>query len=166
MSLTSPISTLSNISSPSSFYTAKATSPPGAGDVTNISSPDEAPVKLSYRDARQVPHELKEHCQIHLEERLCKTAINSTQILQCFLTIAKQSALPSNYSTLCFLPAARGRTRPFASLPSSPLPPRSPFSAHSPFIPPTHHAPRSQANFKSPPMLFNIYETCAPPLGL
>lgn len=60
--------------SPSSFYTAKAAaSPVTDGDITNISSPAEAPDKLLYRDARQLPHELKEHCQIHLEERLCKS---------------------------------------------------------------------------------------------
>lgn len=67
-------SSLSSVpQSPASFYTAKATaSPETDGDISNISTPAEGPEKSPYRDARQLPHELKEHCQIHLEERLCE----------------------------------------------------------------------------------------------
>ncbi|KAH7329148.1 major facilitator superfamily transporter [Stachybotrys elegans] len=60
------------LSSPSSFYTANDT----AGQLsTNASSPVYTS-SCPYRDARQLPHELKEHCQIFLEEQLFSCAIN------------------------------------------------------------------------------------------
>lgn len=72
MELTSPLTTLTNISTPTSFYTAR-NSPSNAADDTGLSSPVEEPLadELPYRDAAQLPHELKSHCQIHLEEQLC-----------------------------------------------------------------------------------------------
>lgn len=54
-----------------SFYTAH-TSPANEAQSTNASSPVVAPApSLVYRRARQLPRELKEHCQIYLEEQLC-----------------------------------------------------------------------------------------------
>ncbi|KAK3379344.1 hypothetical protein B0T24DRAFT_151963 [Lasiosphaeria ovina] len=97
---TSSLTTLGSISTPDSFYTAKGFSPPLA-DTSVLSSP---PVddKLSggprYRDATQLPYELKQHCQIHMEEELYSPAIH---LLDGFL---------SDGSTL---PPMRGR-RPAA----------------------------------------------------
>ena len=83
MDLTSPLTTLPSISTPESYFTAQGSpSNPSnrsnshqsnAADETALSSPvdDHAPEKLSYRDAAQLPHELRSHCQIHLEEQLC-----------------------------------------------------------------------------------------------
>lgn len=148
--------------SPSSFYTAKvAASPVTDGDTTNISSPAEAPDKLPYRDARQLPHELKEHCRIHLEERLCKATRYATSCFS-FLTTAQQSVPLSSYSTACSRQAARGRTRPRPSLPSSRHPPRSLYSAHLQFILRIPHAQKNPANFKYPRMLFNTFAAYAP----
>lgn len=74
MELTSPLTTLASISTPESYYTARG-SPSNAADETSPSSPlEEHPPEEQrpcYRDAVQLPHELKSHCQIHLEEQLC-----------------------------------------------------------------------------------------------
>lgn len=73
MELTSPLTTLATISTPDSYYAARGSS--NAADDTTLSSPIEDPPEhheeLGYRDAVQLPHELKSHCQIHLEEQLC-----------------------------------------------------------------------------------------------
>lgn len=78
MELTSPLTTLASISTPGSYYTAHG-SPSNAADDTTITSPgeneeDEESPKLGYRDAIKLPHELKSHCQIHLEEQLCTSS--------------------------------------------------------------------------------------------
>jgi hypothetical protein len=74
MDLTSPLTTLGSISTPESYYTARDSS--NAADETTITSPgaedDEVPQTFGYREAIQLPHELKSHCQIHLEEQLCQ----------------------------------------------------------------------------------------------
>ncbi|KAK4249914.1 hypothetical protein C7999DRAFT_12310 [Corynascus novoguineensis] len=73
MELTSPLTTLGSISTPESFYTAR-NSPSNAADETALSSsPDDDPPKQrsTCRDAVQLPRELRQHCQIHLEEQLC-----------------------------------------------------------------------------------------------
>ena len=73
MELTSPLTTLASISTPDSYYTAQD-SPSNAADETSLSSPIDdhpPPTEQQYRHAVQVPHELKSHCQIHLEEQLC-----------------------------------------------------------------------------------------------
>ncbi|KAK6086519.1 hypothetical protein SCUP515_00085 [Seiridium cupressi] len=61
----------SPLSSPDSFVTADA-SPPNPLDVTitDISTPDGDAAEIEYRRARQLPLELKQHCQIYLEENL------------------------------------------------------------------------------------------------
>lgn len=74
--VTSPLTTLTSISTPASYYTAKDSprdSPPNTADLTNISSPAEEPSRPRYREARKLPDELREHCKIHLEEKLCRS---------------------------------------------------------------------------------------------
>lgn len=64
METDSPISTVSSLQS---YHTAAASNVDGS---TAASSPSyHAP--SPYRAARQLPRELKEHCQIYLEEQLC-----------------------------------------------------------------------------------------------
>ncbi|AEO58029.1 hypothetical protein MYCTH_2304989 [Thermothelomyces thermophilus ATCC 42464] len=72
MELTSPLTTLGSISTPESFFTAR-NSPSNAADETVLSSPVDDPPQQeqAYRDAVQLPRELRQHCQIHLEEQLC-----------------------------------------------------------------------------------------------
>lgn len=65
-------SPLSSPSSSVSYYTAVNDSE--AGKSTNASSPANAQ-PCPYREARQLPRELKEHCQIFLEEQLCKNYV-------------------------------------------------------------------------------------------
>ncbi|KAK0621457.1 hypothetical protein B0T17DRAFT_291285 [Bombardia bombarda] len=89
MDLTSSLTTFETISTPASYYMAKD-SPVLAADTTGISSSveediddemDDCPDKPRYRDAQQLPHELKQHCQIHLEEQLCNATHQNTS---CF----------------------------------------------------------------------------------
>lgn len=72
MELTSPLTTLASISTPDSYHTARD-SPSNAAYDTTLSSPLEEPDEEGprYRDAVQLPHELRSHCQIHMEEQLC-----------------------------------------------------------------------------------------------
>ncbi|KAK6843844.1 hypothetical protein PG987_004704 [Apiospora arundinis] len=67
----------SPLSSPDSFKTA-TDSPNNLGDVTitDISSPDDAETDTQYHLARQLPPELKQHCQIYLEENIHSIALN------------------------------------------------------------------------------------------
>ncbi|RYP86606.1 hypothetical protein DL769_000674 [Monosporascus sp. CRB-8-3] len=75
--LEEPIPSTSPLSSPNSFVTATA-SPPEPLDVTitDISTPDDAATSSSYYKARQLPTELKHHCQIYLEENLPLITLN------------------------------------------------------------------------------------------
>ena len=57
----------SGSSSPLSYYTAPDSD---VEQSTTASSPAHA-TPCAYREARQPPRELKEHCQIFLEEQLC-----------------------------------------------------------------------------------------------
>lgn len=66
MATTSPLSSPS--SGNDSFYTAANHS--AGGGSTTASSPVHAR-PCPYRAARQLPSELKQHCQIFLEEQLC-----------------------------------------------------------------------------------------------
>ncbi|KAL2181332.1 uncharacterized protein P884DRAFT_288563 [Thermothelomyces heterothallicus CBS 202.75] len=77
MELTSPLTTLGSISTPESFFTAR-NSPSNAADETVLSSPVDDPPQQeqAYRDAVQLPRELRQHCQIHLEEQLYTAAIH------------------------------------------------------------------------------------------
>ncbi|KAI9166825.1 hypothetical protein HJFPF1_02940 [Paramyrothecium foliicola] len=59
-------------SSPLSFYTAKDS---GQDESTAASSPIHGR-PCPYRDTRQLPRELKDHCQIFLEEQLYTCAVN------------------------------------------------------------------------------------------
>jgi hypothetical protein len=70
-------SPLSSAESAESFLTADA-SPRNPGDVTvtDISSPDNDEDEVDYRKARQLPPELKQHCQIYLEENLHLIALS------------------------------------------------------------------------------------------
>lgn len=68
---TSPLTALPSSSSPASFYTPVGGSPATAGDCTNLSTPATEPASSPYRDARPLPRELKEHCQIFFEEQMC-----------------------------------------------------------------------------------------------
>lgn len=69
MGIKSPV-TLS--SSPASFYTANdsETHESTTHESTTASSPVQAALG-PYREARQLPRELKDHCQIFLEEQIC-----------------------------------------------------------------------------------------------
>lgn len=76
MSIRSPSEHLATRSTPESFYTAKDSPPVGGADTTGISSPiEDDAAEPRYRNAVQPPHELKVHCQIHLEEELCEREI-------------------------------------------------------------------------------------------
>ena len=78
--MTSPLTNLGTISTPESYYTAR-NSPSNAADETALTSPVEPPQEdddPGYRDAVQLPHVLKSHCQIHLEEQLCMFYSQST----------------------------------------------------------------------------------------
>jgi hypothetical protein len=86
MEFTSPLTTLTSISTPASYHTAQG-SPSNAADETGLSSPlEELPPGelLPYRAAVPLPHELKSHCQIHLEEQLC-LSISFPVLLQLHL---------------------------------------------------------------------------------
>lgn len=68
----STLTSISTISSPSvSYQTASECTGNHCEDVTEASSPGDhiSPSKTSYRDATQLPRELKDRCQIHLEEQ-------------------------------------------------------------------------------------------------
>ncbi|KFA75099.1 hypothetical protein S40288_04048 [Stachybotrys chartarum IBT 40288] len=68
MVASTPAKATSLLSSPDSFYTAKDSSEEPSTDTSSLGNPLSSP----YRHVRQLPHELKEHCQIFLEEQLCK----------------------------------------------------------------------------------------------
>ncbi|KAK7948903.1 uncharacterized protein PG986_009789 [Apiospora aurea] len=67
----------SPLSSVDSFKTA-TDSPNHVADITitDISSPGDADSETQYRLARQLPPELKQHCQIYLEENIHAIALN------------------------------------------------------------------------------------------
>lgn len=80
MAASSSLSSLSRTPTPFSRY---QTADEGASiradleDVTDISSPGEAAdhdfgLKAPYRNARALPEELKNRCQIHIEEQTCE----------------------------------------------------------------------------------------------
>lgn len=58
-------------SSPTSFYSSKEEDSELTSKSTTASTPTTGS-PCQYRTARELPHELKEHCQIFLEEQLCK----------------------------------------------------------------------------------------------
>ncbi|KAL7821482.1 hypothetical protein V8C44DRAFT_314698 [Trichoderma aethiopicum] len=62
-------------SSPASFYTSKEEDSERHTKSTSASTPSKTQ-PCPYRAARELPHELKEHCQIFLEEQLYTCAIN------------------------------------------------------------------------------------------
>lgn len=80
MAASSTLSSLSRTPTPfSRYHTADegASIPADLGDVTDISSPGEAAdhdfgLRAPYRDASALPDELKDRCQIHLEEQTCE----------------------------------------------------------------------------------------------
>lgn len=57
-------------SSPTSFYSSKEEDSELTSKSTTASTPTTSS-PCQYRTARELPHELKEHCQIFLEEQLC-----------------------------------------------------------------------------------------------
>lgn len=57
-------------SSPTSFYSSKEEDSELTSKSTTASTPTTGS-PCQYRTARELPHELKEHCQIFLEEQLC-----------------------------------------------------------------------------------------------
>ncbi|KAK3375267.1 hypothetical protein B0H63DRAFT_400979 [Podospora didyma] len=81
MELSTSLTTFDTMSTPGSFYTAKDSPPPLGllADTSAISSPiepdDEPPFIPRYRDTTELPHELKSHCQIHIEEEQYAPAI-------------------------------------------------------------------------------------------
>ncbi|KAK3333827.1 hypothetical protein B0T19DRAFT_440554 [Cercophora scortea] len=81
MDFTSPLTTLDSISTPGSFYTAKDS--PQAGDITAVSSPIDEAFGPRYREARQIPYELKQNLHIDLEEDRCSVSI---QVFEGLLT--------------------------------------------------------------------------------
>lgn len=64
-------------SSPTSFYTSKEDESERTAKSTTASTPVKGQ-PCPYREARELPHELKEHCQIFLEEQLCMHAFICT----------------------------------------------------------------------------------------
>ncbi|KZL69065.1 hypothetical protein CI238_03118 [Colletotrichum incanum] len=72
MELSSPLSDVSAVSSPASFRTAFQS--PNAADAKSASASPAQP-KPMYSLANQLPRELKEHCQIYLEEHLYNGAL-------------------------------------------------------------------------------------------
>ncbi|KAM0462891.1 hypothetical protein ACHAPV_003717 [Trichoderma viride] len=62
-------------SSPTSFYSSKEEDSELTSKSTTASTPTTGS-PCQYRTARELPHELKEHCQIFLEEQLYTCAIN------------------------------------------------------------------------------------------
>ncbi|EHK24620.1 uncharacterized protein TRIVIDRAFT_30550 [Trichoderma virens Gv29-8] len=62
-------------SSPTSFYAGKEDESERTAKSTTASTPVKSQ-PCPYREARELPHELKEHCQIFLEEQLYTCAIN------------------------------------------------------------------------------------------
>ena len=75
MAASSALTGLDGTSTPASFHTA-ANSPNTAADTTNITSPDhEDDQKPKYYKSREIPHVLKQSCQIHLEEQMYLPAI-------------------------------------------------------------------------------------------
>ncbi|GKT52058.1 uncharacterized protein ColSpa_12239 [Colletotrichum spaethianum] len=68
MELSSPLSDVCAVSSPASFQTAFQS--PDAANATSASATPAQPRQM-YSLANQLPRELKEHCQIYLEEHLC-----------------------------------------------------------------------------------------------
>jgi hypothetical protein len=75
-------------SSPLSFYTANDSEAEGS---TTASSPVQGE-PCRYRDARQLPRDLKDHCQIFLEEQLCAytpvPVVRSAQLVSASVTYA------------------------------------------------------------------------------
>jgi hypothetical protein len=61
-------------SSPASFYTSKEEGSERNTKSTTASTTPPKTQPCPYRAARELPHELKEHCQIFLEEQLCMHA--------------------------------------------------------------------------------------------
>jgi len=86
----------SPLSSPDSFITAEA-SPPDPLDVTatDISAPDDDVPGNEYHKAKQLPPELKQHCQIYLEENLHILALRVLGRLQA----SSSALLPSRHRT-------------------------------------------------------------------
>ncbi|KAH9903566.1 hypothetical protein F4778DRAFT_734687 [Xylariomycetidae sp. FL2044] len=80
MSPSQKVPTSSPLSSPDSYITATALSPTplDVTTTTDFSSPitETTPESLSFRRARQLPRELKDHCQIYLEENLHLIALH------------------------------------------------------------------------------------------
>lgn len=77
MDQTSSLTSLDDLSTPESYYTAKGSrSPVDGADTTAISTPVKDEGDPPYRDAKLIPHELKQNCQIHLEEELYIQAIH------------------------------------------------------------------------------------------
>ncbi|KAK4218125.1 hypothetical protein QBC37DRAFT_413331 [Rhypophila decipiens] len=79
---TSSLTSIDAISTPGSYYTASG-SPVDTADTTITSSPGRSREKPPFRDAQLIPHELKQHCQINLEEELYLQAI---QLFSGFLS--------------------------------------------------------------------------------
>ncbi|KAK0711021.1 hypothetical protein B0H67DRAFT_493667 [Lasiosphaeris hirsuta] len=80
--MTSPPRSFATLSTPESYTTQS--SPRNEADETALSSPvDGSFPQLEYRTAAQIPRELKQHCQIHLESELFLPAL---QILEGLLS--------------------------------------------------------------------------------
>ena len=81
MELTSPLTTLGSISTPSSYHRTQDSPFNNAGDDTVLSSPvdDHAQEeqsctyysRLPYRETQPIAYELKETCSVHLAEQCC-----------------------------------------------------------------------------------------------
>ncbi|KAK3954231.1 hypothetical protein QBC32DRAFT_336926 [Pseudoneurospora amorphoporcata] len=74
MAASSPLTDIDGTSTPASFHTAANS--PNTADTTNITSPDhEDDRKPKYYKSEEIPHVLKQSCQIHLEEQMYLPAI-------------------------------------------------------------------------------------------
>ena len=124
MSTLSPLSTLT--SPTPSWHTATAGSPASnIEEGTTPSSPGDPVPSPSYRDARLLPRELKEHCQIYLEEQLCKTfhvlatrRMNTNMAVRwCRHRSTQQPALCRPFTTICAYKGCLGSSSPTDSTP-------------------------------------------------
>ncbi|KAM7193287.1 hypothetical protein V8F20_008482 [Naviculisporaceae sp. PSN 640] len=80
MDQSSSLTSLDGLSTPESYYTAKGSrSPVNSADTTAISTPVKDEENPPYRDAQLIPHELRQNCQIHLEEQLYLQTIHLFQ---------------------------------------------------------------------------------------
>ena len=91
MAASSPLTDLDGTLTPASFHTAANS--PNTADTTNITSPDHEDDQKpkNYYKSKDIPHVLKQSCQIHLEEQMYLPAI---ELLDSLLADAGERQQP------------------------------------------------------------------------